>query len=357
MPGIPNVFGSDPGGNYPASQLDANFNYVGSTVNVLTSVSGTNAITGTSTITLTAYAIGQRLDWVQPLTNTGAATLNVGGIGIGAIQAGGFALLGDEMRGGSWQTAICSQVSPPLFQLVTASVPSIPAGTVADFGGTSAPSGWLECDWSQHDPAVLPALYAAIGTTWNRGDETAGWFRIPPSSGRGRIGRGTGTTVETVTASSSNGFTVASNNTKWITGMPVVLSALTGFTTSATAGPTYYAVRISATNVRLATTLALAQNLTPNVTISGTGTATLTTTFTARTVGELGGEEGHAQSITELLAHMHNTHPQDSATSANTSVRGSVAGTNGTVATDSTGGNAAMNIMQLFGVYMTVIKT
>ena len=225
-------------------------------------------------------------------------------------------------------------------------------GDVKDVAHTTVPTGWLECDWSEHDPAVLPALYAAIGTVWNRGDETAGYFRVPPPSVR--IGRGTAKTFEMVTASSSNGFTVASNNTKWITGMPVVLSNLTGFTTSATAGPTYYAVRISATNVRLATTLAKAQTNAPDVTLSGTGTATLTTTFTARTVGELGGEEGHAMSITELLAH---THTQDSFVNSTTTGAGSSPITSGTKATGSTGGHAAANIMQPFGVYMTIIKT
>jgi microcystin-dependent protein len=108
-------------------------------------------------------------------------------------------------------------------------------------------------------------------------------------------------------------------------------------------------VRISATNIRLATTLALAQNETPDITVSGSGSVTITHTMTARTLGEAGGEEGHAMSITELLAHTH--------------TGGNVAGTNvpfgGTVTvgnTGSTGGNAAMNIMQPFGVVKKIIS-
>jgi hypothetical protein len=162
--------------------------------------------------------------------------------------------------------------------------------------------------------------------------------------------------VEIVTTSSGNGFTVVSNNTKWITGMTVVLSALSGFTTSATAGPTYYVVRISSTNIRLATTLALAQNLTPDVTISGTGSATITYTVTARTLGEQGGEEVHAMSITELLGHGHNI-----GTGLTDLDQARIGGGRNTlinnIDTDDTGGNAAMNNMQPFFVGELYIKT
>lgn len=83
---------------------------------------------------------------------------------------------------------------------------------------------------------------------------------------------------EAVTASTLNAFTVVSNANKWNTGLPVILSNLTGFTTTATAGPTYYLYRVSATSVQLASTQALAQAGTPDITISiGTGTCTIST--------------------------------------------------------------------------------
>ncbi len=50
--------------------------------------------------------------------------------------------------------------------------------------GPSIPVGWLLCDGQDYDPAVYPDLFAAIGTTYNTGGETPGWFRVPDMRGR-----------------------------------------------------------------------------------------------------------------------------------------------------------------------------
>jgi microcystin-dependent protein len=51
----------------------------------------------------------------------------------------------------------------------------VPAGTIIDFGGTSAPSGYLACPLSAGGAQVISrttyaALFSAIGTTWGAGD-------------------------------------------------------------------------------------------------------------------------------------------------------------------------------------------
>ena len=66
-----------------------------------------------------------------------------------------------------------------------------PAGIIAPFAGTSAPSGWLACDGSAVSQTTYATLYAAIGATWNTGGEGAGNFRLPDL--RGMFLRGTGT--------------------------------------------------------------------------------------------------------------------------------------------------------------------
>jgi microcystin-dependent protein len=248
---------------------------------------------------------------------------------------------------------------------------------VVPYAGTSAPTDWLACDGAAVSRSTYSRLFTAISTTWGVGDGST-TFNVPFLGGRVPVGSGTGTTTEDVTASSGNGFTVTANDTKWITGMTVVLSALTGFTTSMSAGPTYYAVRVSSTNVRFASTLALAQAGTPDETISGTGTATLTHTYTARTVGQYGGEQGHAQSSTEALSHNHTQNAHAHAERGDISGGGSsqevlltAGGTSGganeaaatsttanaTATNQATGGNAAANIMQPFAVTMYIIKT
>ena len=66
-----------------------------------------------------------------------------------------------------------------------------PAGIIAPFAGTSAPSGWLACQGQAVSQTTYAALYAAIGATWNTGGEGAGNFRLPDL--RGVFLRGTGT--------------------------------------------------------------------------------------------------------------------------------------------------------------------
>lgn len=239
---------------------------------------------------------------------------------------------------------------------------NIPAGVVMDYAGSSVPTGWLECDGSAVSRTTYANLFTAISTTWGAGDG-ATTFNLPDFRGRTRIGKGTGTVQESVTDANvsvaNDTFTVAANNTKWITGMAVQLTTTTTLPTGLALATTYYVIRGSSTTIKFASSLANAQNGTAiNITgVAGSGTHTVTCTLTARALGEGGGEESHAMSSTELVAHLH-TVPFDAIGGAATTqpaVTGS--GNSGNSEnTGSTGGNAAMNIMQPFGAVMTIIK-
>lgn len=144
-------------------------------------------------------------------------------------------------------------------------------------------------------------------------------------------------------------FTVPSNNTVWITGMPVLFALSSGTITGLTTSTTYYVIRTSSTLIQLAATLVDAQNGTAiNMTAKSAPVWTLTHSYTARVLGETGGEEAHAESATEQLAHGHSINNGGS-------VIRNVAGSGGaggadkgsfTLTAASTGGNQAMNIMQ-----------
>lgn len=69
---------------------------------------------------------------------------------------------------------------------------SVQPGVMADFGGASAPFGWLMCDGSVYAQGSFPGLFTAIGGNWNIGGEGAGNFRVPDLRGRTSIGAGTG---------------------------------------------------------------------------------------------------------------------------------------------------------------------
>jgi microcystin-dependent protein len=68
----------------------------------------------------------------------------------------------------------------------------VPTGSVLDFAGSTAPTGFLLCQGQTVSRTTYPALYAVIGTTWGAGDGST-TFGLPDLQGRTRIGAGQGT--------------------------------------------------------------------------------------------------------------------------------------------------------------------
>jgi len=223
---------------------------------------------------------------------------------------------------------------------------NMPAGIgPLPYSGSVIPEGWLETNGALVSRATYAALFKAIGVTWGVGDGST-TFQLPDSRGKGWIGDGTGTHVVSGTNAdvdtATDGFTVPSNSARWITGMPVVFTLASGTITGLTSGTTYYIVRSSATLIKLASSLANAQNGTViDFTAKSSPVWSLTYTIAARTLGEYLGEESHAMSITELLSHTH------SGILLNGGGGGQFeAGASSVTSMGSAGGNAAMNNMQ-----------
>lgn len=177
-------------------------------------------------------------------------------------------------------------------------------------------------------------------------------------AGRVMIGAGTGTKVATFASRASNvitvtGLTNALNN-EFQTGQAVLYSAPSGAMTGLTDNTTYYLVRTGNLTFSLASSLANAQNGTViSLSSDGTGTQTFTLTLTARSGGDTGGEENHAMSSTELLAHTHNVDYTTTSAGGSAFARTTASLTPASQATTSIGGNVAMNNMQPFiTVYM-----
>lgn len=60
-----------------------------------------------------------------------------------------------------------------------------PTGSIIAYAGASAPSGYLLCDGTEYSQTgAYAALFAIIGTAYNTGGETAGYFRVPNLKGR-----------------------------------------------------------------------------------------------------------------------------------------------------------------------------
>lgn len=67
----------------------------------------------------------------------------------------------------------------------------IPKGTMWNYAGDTAPTGWLFCDGSAISRTTYADLFAVIGTTYGVGDGST-TFNLPDSRGRALIGVGTG---------------------------------------------------------------------------------------------------------------------------------------------------------------------
>lgn len=106
-----------------------------STATYLTSVVGTNAITATAPLGMSAYATGQIFRFVSAGANTGAATLNINSIGIKSItKRGTTALVAGDIPANA---AVQVVYDGTQFQLMDpASVASVTAVTDISFGTT-----------------------------------------------------------------------------------------------------------------------------------------------------------------------------------------------------------------------------
>lgn len=81
---------------------------------------------------------------------------------------------------------------------------SPPVGSILDYAGATAPSGWLICDGGAVSRTTYAALFAVIGTTFGAGDGST-TFNLPDLRGRTSIGVGQGTGLSNRTRGSKGG--------------------------------------------------------------------------------------------------------------------------------------------------------
>lgn len=239
----------------------------------------------------------------------------------------------------------------------------VPTGAILPYGGATAPSNFLLCDGSQVSRSTYSALFGVISTVYGVGDGITS-FNLPDLRNRVPMGAGTGTKVATFASRNANVITVTGltdkENNEFQTGQAVLYSAPSGAMTGLTHNTTYYIIRTGNLTFSLATTLANAQNGTAiSLSSDGTGTQTFTKTFTTRAVGDSGGEENHAMSATELLAHIHTTNALAQNQTGGAELGGSTPYTKKfiDIPSSSVGGNAAMNNIQPFVGVNYIIKT
>ena len=70
---------------------------------------------------------------------------------------------------------------------VWVNTPVMPSGSITQFAGASAPTGWLSCDGANVSRTTYAALFAVVGTTYGVGDGST-TFGLPNMKGRIPVG-------------------------------------------------------------------------------------------------------------------------------------------------------------------------
>jgi len=240
---------------------------------------------------------------------------------------------------------------------ITAMPSPIPTGSIFDFAGAAAPTGYLICNGAVVSRVTYSALFAVIGSTFGNGDGST-TFGLPDLRARVSVGVGASTVSEAFSPFAINittdEITVASNTDKWMSGMAVTITNSGGALPDGIAsGTTYYVTRVSATIIKLNALLANAwTGTTPvDITTQGTGTHTINFLLTNRTLGSTFGAETHVLGIPEMPLHGHPFFKTDSSQSSfsSTTSGGFPSGGGGVARAAFTGAASGTNWQQIGG--------
>ena len=186
-------------------------------------------------------------------------------------------------------------------------------------------------------------------------------IQVPDFRGLMPMGAGTGSlTFNFATTDINTGTEVITvpTNTSLYTGQPIVYTTSGTVAGDLVASTTYYAIRLSATTISIADSLALAHAGTAhNLTGTGSGTHTFTIPLTARTLGERGGNENHSLATAEGPLHTHTFEVGTDAVAGGTYVPKYVDNTpSGTQTTATSGANTAFSLINPFLAINFIIK-
>lgn len=170
-----------------------NLQWEAQTVDLISVLQGSNAIwcgtaTGSAnTITLTpavpivSYFTGQQYSFLAAFSNTGAATVNISGLGSINITEGGSSVGANDIPAGAVIVLVYDGTNMQLLSSSFATFGGV-TGEISMFGASAAPAGWLECNGSAISRTTYANLFAVTGTTFGTGNGTT-TFNIPDMRG------------------------------------------------------------------------------------------------------------------------------------------------------------------------------
>jgi len=169
----------------------------------LAATGSANAYVVTSNQTFPSLTTGLVIAFIPQFTNTGAATLNVDGLGAAPLRHEGSveAPAGTIVSGRAYKAVYIGQ------WLIFNSPSEIPSGSVMCFAGSTAPAGWLLCNGAAVSRTTYAALFAIISTTYGAGDGST-TFNLPDCTGRTVAGKESSETRITTAVSGFTGATL-----------------------------------------------------------------------------------------------------------------------------------------------------
>lgn len=230
--------------------------------------------------------------------------------------------------------------------LYTAAGFGVQTGTIHEYAGDTAPTGYYLCFGQEANRTTDAALFAIIGTKFGPGDGTT-TFNLPDRRGRTGVGRddmgGTaanrlGATLTGTRGSTANGIVTGLSST---VGLSVGMLA---FGTGIAAGATILSID-SATQVTLSA----------NHSATGSGSIRFAVVDGA-TVGAVGGAATHKLTVGQMPAHAHNAGTVISGRNTSTGGGEQIVYSGSSNPTSSTGGDQAHPIMQPSIVMNYIIK-
>ena len=222
--------------------------------------------------------------------------------------------------------------------LVSGDATGVLTGTVLDFGGFTAPTGYLGCDGSAVSRSTYGALLDVISQT-QTGTTTVSLNTVTGLTSTAQMYVGMalecanfapGTTVASIVTSTS----ITVSNTASASGAV----SIQFFNWGNGDGSTTFNVP----DLRRATTMGQ----------GGTGTSVI-----GNVVGQYGGEEAHTQTLAELYPHTHGVQYYNNGISGNSPADISSVNAGSITQTLSTGGGVAFNVIQPSAVMFKIIKT
>lgn len=207
--------------NYNIRTKNVKFNDVADAIDGALTRSYGGTTTGTSSAYIsapapqwTSYESGQLLVINPHVANAASATINVNSLGAKSIRRNGAAISASLFTAGS---PVVLAYNGSQFDVVAIDVPAAPdptpVGAIIMTAASTAPTGWLFCRGQEELIATYSNLSTAIGTTYNLGTETAGYFRLPDLSRRVPVGTGTSDTLGNTEGGNKAGTAYASRTT------------------------------------------------------------------------------------------------------------------------------------------------